>query len=135
MCERHYFSLISETSLGFDCRGHFDRNRSGPCINFKTGVKLERRLRPLESDDDESPTQRCFMRGESERYGPITCVCREKTRGGITAASVCVCVYMTFYCYVDTHFGCIVARECIMSGRVLTPHVRQVCVCVNMHVQ
>lgn len=86
----------------------------------------------MESDDDESPTQRCFMRGESERYGPIMCICREKTKGGITATPVPVCVYMTFYCYVDTLFGYTVARECIMEG----PHAScKTSVCVNMHVQ
>lgn len=63
-------------------------------------VKQEWRLCPLEGDDDESQTQTCFIKTESEKRWAIKCVCRENTgrdHNSITPiwSSVCVSVWDT----------------------------------------
>lgn len=70
-CERHYFSLISRVFS--DCHGHFDRNRLGPSASI-LGMKQEWRLRPLESDDDESKTQELFYEERKWEAGDYVCL-------------------------------------------------------------
>lgn len=95
-CERHYFFLIKSFSGFWIAIAILTETAWDPASIL--GVKQEWRLCPFEGDDDESQTQSCFMKGESEKRWPIMCACREKTRGDHNSktqvwSEVWVCVF------------------------------------------
>lgn len=95
-CERHYFFLIKSFSGFWIAIAILTETAWDPASIL--GVKQEWRLCPFEGDDDESQTQSCFMKGESEKRWPIMCASREKTRGDHNSktqvwSEVWVCVF------------------------------------------
>lgn len=77
-CERHYFSPNIKRFFFWDLTAMAILTETARDLASISVVKQEWRLRPFEGDDDESRTQSCFMRRESEKCWTIMCVCRGK---------------------------------------------------------
>lgn len=97
--ERHYFSLISRLFFSVLTATTISTETAWDPASILR-VKQEWRLCPLEGDDDESQTQTCFIKTESEKRWVIKCVCRENTgrdHNSITPiwSSVCASMWNT----------------------------------------
>lgn len=97
--ERHYFSLISRIFFSVLTATTISTETAWDPASILR-VKQEWRLCPLEGDDDESQTQTCFIKTESEKRWAIKCVCRENTgrdHNSITPiwSSVCASMWNT----------------------------------------
>lgn len=91
LISRLFFSVLTATTISTEAAWD-------PASILR--VKQEWRLCPLEGDDDESQTQTCFIKTESEKRWVIKCVCRENTgrdHNSITPiwSSVCASMWNT----------------------------------------